>query len=119
MTATYKGKPLSECSVQELKEFKDGLNEQILVQKEKEARTALADIAKIVKGNNLIISEILRVLKNSNAIKFSASESDEPQTVYYNPKNPLELYAGMGRKPNWLVEMEEEGIDYTQYSFIG
>lgn len=117
MTVEYNGKPLEDCSVEELEQFKLSVGKNLEAIASKENRNALKDIVKIAKNNKLSVIDVIKVLKDSHALNLSLDAKGNPRPIYYNPECPLELYSGWGRKPAWLMQLEESGADIEKYKF--
>lgn len=108
---------IQNMSIAELEQLRIDAAEQIQIQTEKEVKQDLREIVAIAKRRNFSVIEILKALRDAGALTFGGEKTGEVRKVYYNPKYPLELYVGIGRKPKWLIELEEKEGDIEKYSF--
>lgn len=115
MTVEYNGKPLSECTIEELENFKLSVDAKLGKLSGKETRSALKTIINVVKENNFTIMDIIKALRDADALQFGMDANGNTRPTYYNPQFPLEMYSSFGRKPNWFAQLEESGEDMEKY----
>lgn len=115
MTAEYNGKPLSECSIEELEAFKLAVGETIEKVSGKQSRSALKTIVNLVKENNFTVMDVIKALREADALEFGKDAQGNTRPTYYNPEFPLDIYSTFGRKPTWFTKLEESGEDIEKY----
>lgn len=108
---------ISELSISELEDLKKRAAEEIENQLQKQTKQQLREIGDIAKNNNFTVFEVLKALRDNDSLVFSTDQGAGARKIYYNPKFPLDMYMGIGRKPKWLTEMENSGIDIENYTF--
>lgn len=78
---------LHDMSLEDLKELRQAVDEEIKKRATKEKAEAQRQIVEIAKSHNINLADLAGREK-----------------VYKNPSNPWETWSGKGRKPKWVTE---------------
>ncbi len=77
---------------------------------------AILKILQIVKKHNIPFDEITSVLEGSGAIFGNHSENGKHRKLYIDPKNSKNVWTGVGRRPDWIREQVEAGVDIEVFA---
>ena len=114
------GLDLSQLSVTELadlqKRLKQDMKSRVVQEKkaaqrenEEKRRAIVKQVHDLVGANGLTLDEVMkqRLKGDRNADDEDSVQPRPPK--YRNPFNGAQTWAGRGRKPNWLVELIQQG----------
>lgn len=88
------------------------LEKRKMVQKDE----AILKILEIVKTHNIPFDEITNILESSGAIYSNHSENGKHRKLYIDPKNSKNVWSGVGRRPDWIREQVEAGVDIETFA---
>lgn len=77
---------------------------------------AILKILEIVKKHNIPFDEITNILESSGAIYGNHSENGKHRKLYIDPKNNKNVWSGVGRRPDWIREQVEAGVDIESFA---
>ena len=77
---------------------------------------AILKILQIVKKHNIPFDEITSVLEGSGAIFGNHSENGKHRKLYIDHKNSKNVWTGVGRRPDWIREQVEAGVDIEVFA---
>ncbi len=106
---------LEGLSILELHELVANAQEQIEVKKEIEYEQKIEEVVNTVRDYKIPVTKLFRALRVGNAIFCGVNRDGKIRKVYFNKKNPLELYDGLGRKPSWFAELEKSNADLADH----
>lgn len=109
------GKTLEEFSCEDLIELKNKAESLIQSKEEQEESKILEDFVELVRKKKIPYAKIMRVLREENAIIAPLDDEGYACPIYYNPKNPTEVYDGHGRRPNWVKKLGDQGFNLKEY----
>lgn len=109
------GKPLADYSIVELKQIQNQSQEILEQRIVEEEKMVLEYIAELVRTNKIPYAKIMRTLRDENAIIAPLDSEGYACPIYYNPKNPTEVYDGQGRRPNWVKKLTDTGDELSNY----
>ncbi|NNH76485.1 H-NS histone family protein [Acinetobacter sp. ANC 5380] len=82
-----------------------------------EKKVVLDEICALVKKHKISLEDITKALEKNDAL-FRANDALKARNMYRDPESG-NFWNGVGRKPNWLVRYEENGVDTTQFVIGG
>lgn len=88
------------------------LEKRKLVEKDE----AIRKILDIVRKHNIPYDEITGVLESSGAIYASHSDNGKYRKLYIDPQNNKNIWIGVGRRPAWIREQVELGVDIETFA---
>lgn len=109
------GIPLENYTFTELYELKTKAEQLILIKSEEEEKETLEKIAETIRKNKIPYAKIMRMLREENAIYAPLDSDGYARPIYYNPKNPTEVFDGQGRQPNWVKKLTDSGEKLSDY----
>ncbi|MCK4083723.1 H-NS histone family protein [Acinetobacter radioresistens] len=109
------GKKLENFSRQDLIALKSKAGELIQIKVQQEEDEILENFVELVRKKKIPYAKIMRVLREGNAIISPLDSEGYASPIYYNPKNPTEVYDGHGRRPNWVKKLGDQGINMKEY----
>lgn len=89
-------------TLEELRIEREKLDKQIAAIESEEKQKALAHVRELVKKAGLTMDEVFGHAKQSK-------RAESGPAKYQHPDNPGLIWAGVGRKPNWLTTELEAG----------
>ncbi len=88
------------------------LEKRKLVEKDE----AILKILEIVKTYNIPFDEITHVLESSDAIYGNHSDNGKYRKLYVDPTNNKNIWTGVGRRPEWIRQQVEQGVDIETFA---
>lgn len=98
---------LTGFTVAELRALSEAVKTQLAQAEEDERRQAFEAIVEAAKKVGLAPKDLLRRYGHDGPAATGPKEASGP--AYRNPGNPVETWAGRGRKPRWVIEWLESG----------
>lgn len=109
------GKRLDSFSISDLAELRSKAQELIEVKNQEEEAKYLESIAEIIREHKIPYAKVMRVLREENAIIAPLDSEGYACPIYYNPKNPTEVYDGQGRRPNWVKKLLDSNKNLSDF----
>lgn len=106
---------LEQCSVQEIEAYARAAK-KVIEQRQKTARSkALNALVVSVLKHQFSLEEIVIGLRDKNAIFDKNYKNGQPQRLYQNPDNEMDIWCGTGRQPEWLREKIALGHELDEF----
>lgn len=100
---------VDKLSLKDLQDLEGRVSKAIVVARDRERSEAKQKVAALAGDLGFSVGELF----SSGRGRGTAGKSG---IKYRNPKNPSETWTGRGRKPNWLVEQLENGVDIEDFA---
>ncbi|MBB3713729.1 DNA-binding protein H-NS [Limimaricola variabilis] len=100
---------LDKMDLDELKKLQKVVNKAVEDFHERKRREALAAAEKAAAELGFSLGELTSGQKASKKTKTGLPPK------YRNPQNPDQSWSGRGRRPQWVVEATENGIDIEEF----
>ncbi|TDE39618.1 H-NS family nucleoid-associated regulatory protein [Antarcticimicrobium sediminis] len=100
---------LSSMSRKELLQLKDDLGAALKAAEIRERSEALKAAEKAAAEFGFSLSEL-----SSDAKSRAAGKTTKALPKYFNPANPEQTWSGRGRKPQWVHDALNRGVDITE-----
>lgn len=98
----------------ELAELEGAVSKALIEWDTKRREQALEAARQLAKDYGISLEDILTGGSKSNGPrKIKSSKTGEPR--YRNPSNPDETWTGHGRRPKWVMELQEAGKDMKDF----
>lgn len=114
-------KQLEKCTIQEVEAYVKAAKKVIETRQRTARKKALNSIVVSVLKHQFSLEEIVIELRDKGAIFDKNYKNGQPQRLYQDPENELEIWCGAGRQPEWLRErlaMGEKLEDFMMFKDI-
>lgn len=91
---------LSQLSVSQLRDLELEIEQEVKSKRQQELLEAKAAIDEVLEKYGFDLEEVMNA---------KATKTVKPK--YKNPNNDLETWSGRGRKPRWVIDIIESGVD--------
>lgn len=106
---------LSNYSLEELRGLQSELGREIQIRENKERASAIQKIKDLAAAAGLDLSDL-----TGGAGPGRGNRSKRPKRIkYQHTDNPDLTWSGYGRRPKWIEEARDAGIDIEQYNILG
>lgn len=109
---------LENMSIEEIEAYAKAAKKVILQRQKKQRDEALHSILVATMKHQLSLEEIATALHENGAIYDKTYQNGQPLRVYQNPENPIEMWCGSGRQPDWLREQIALGADLDDFAMF-
>lgn len=99
--------PLTELSLEELRNLASAIPLEIRKREEANKKEALAEVNDLLKARGITLDDLLGA--SGNAARGAGAAKRRVQPKYRHPENPALTWTGRGRQPKWLVELLASG----------
>ena len=96
---------LNTMDIAELKKLKKDVDKAITSYEDRRLQEARRQIEAQAKELGFSLNELVGV----KGAKGKAKPSGAPK--YRNPENAKQTWTGKGRRPNWIIKAQEQGVD--------
>lgn len=108
-------KQLEKCTIQEVESYAKAAK-KVIENRQRVARSkALNSIVVNVIKNQFSLEEIVVALRDKGAIFDKNYKNGQPQRLYQDPENELDIWCGAGRQPEWLRERLAMGANLEDF----
>lgn len=101
---------LKSMSRKELKKLKDDVDKALIVAEQRERDDALKAAQKAAAEYGFSLEELSGNSGGGKKRK-SAGKRPKAEAKYQNPDNSEQTWSGLGRKPLWIHQAQENGVD--------
>lgn len=96
---------LSKMSAKELEKLQKKASKEIEKRKKDERKQVLQELRALARERGYSLNEVLPEASGGKSSK---------QVKYRHPDDPAKTWTGLGRKPKWVVEWEQQGGDINE-----
>jgi DNA-binding protein H-NS len=100
---------IDDLSFSELEELNQQTQDRMKAMRELDLLKLLEEVTQLVKDRNFSLEEVFGVKTLKKVGKRVSKQK------YKNPENGSQTWSGVGRTPNWLKKLEDEGRNRGEF----
>lgn len=108
---------LEQLSDQELENLHAHLQKELEVREENKIKQVENEYRRLAASIGMEPEEVVMQMQRKGAKRTSA-QGVRKEVRYQNPDNPLQTWAGRGKRPKWLTEKLENGASLEDYKVL-